>query len=301
MEAMLACFRPMGLPFQIASNSQAVIDAATDVFGGYGVCDSGESPELRCSLMEIEKPDESADPQYEVTPGEAFVRFGDSGGTCITVDRLRGEASGTVAANLVSRPAALRYHVLQFILSTMLAPRGFLGIHAAACVRGGRAILLRGPSGSGKTAVAYACVKAGWQTLGESVVWIDTRTGEIRGMPWYFHFPRGSQTLFPELPPEPAIVAGGRERLEIEMESVRRGSTVTRAVPAGVVFLREGRPFAPLTREQAIAEWPRGAAGMETDFPEYDRHIARLTQLPAWELARGCALRAPALLERAAW
>jgi len=56
-----------------------------------------------------------------------------------------------------------------------------------------------------------------------------------------------------------------------------------------------------LTREQAIAEWPRGAAGMETDFPEYDRHIARLTQLPAWELARGCALRAPALLERAAW
>ncbi len=312
MEAMLieASFRPMGLFFQILSNSQAVIDAAAAAFGGYGVCRPGEPADLHCTLIEIETPDGSVEPRYEVTDAEVRVAFGISGGTRIAVDSLRGEAHGTVAANLVSRPAALRYHVLQFVLATMLAPRGFLGIHAAACVRGGRAILLRGPSGSGKTAVAYACVKAGWQTLGESVVWLDTRegatsSGEVWGMPWYFHFPQGSAALFPELPAEPAIVAGGRERLEIEMESVRRGSTVTRAAPAGVVFLQDdGAPFGPLTRAQAIARWPRGTAGTETDFPGYRRHIGSLLQLPVWELSRGSALAAPGLFDRetgAAW
>jgi hypothetical protein len=283
-----AWFRPMGLFFQITSNSPLVIDAATAAFGGYGRCEPVDSPDVRCCLTEVDTADVSLEPRYEVTAGASLLEF--KGGTRVELDTRSGEATGTIAANLARRPSALRYHVLQFILASMLARRGFLGIHASACVLNGSAILLRGPSGSGKTATAYACLKAGWQTLGESVIWIDTRSGGkcAWGMPWYFHFPREAAALFTELPSEAELIAGGRERLEIEVESVRAGCTVTHARPAAIVFLASGeRALRRLTREQATVEWPAGAAGMETDFPEYAWHIERLLQIPAWTMAPG--------------
>jgi hypothetical protein len=290
----------MGLLFQITSNSRAVMDAATATFGGYGRCEPADSPDIRCCLIEVEALDVSLEPRYEVFAGQSLVEF-PGGGTRVTLDTRNGEATGTIAANLVRRPAALRYHVLQFILASMLARRGFLGIHAAACVLDGSAILLRGASGSGKTATAYACVKAGWQTLGESVIWIDTRNGGkcAWGMPWWFHFARGAESLFAELPSEAVLTAGGRERLEIEVESVQAGCTVTHASPAAIVFLASGgMALTRLTREQAAAEWPAGATGMETDFPDYERHIACLLQIPAWAMAPGDVDAAPNLLGR---
>lgn len=293
-----AWFRPMGLFFQITSNSPLVIDAANATFGGYGRCEPVDSADVRCCLTEVDTADVSLEPRYEVRAGASVVEF-PGGGTRVTLDTRNGEATGTIAANLARSPSALRYHVLQFILASMLARRGFLGIHASACVLDGSAILLRGPSGSGKTATAYACLKAGWQTLGESVIWIDTRNGGkcAWGMPWYFHFPREAAALFTDLPSEAALTAGGRERLEIEVESVRAGCTVTHADPAAIVFVASGgRPIERLTREQATAEWPAGATGMETDFPNYERHIGRLLELPAWTMAPGALAAAPDLM-----
>jgi hypothetical protein len=304
METMLtspplhAWFRPMGLFCQITSNSMLVIDAATAAFGGYGQCEPVESPDIRCCLVEVDTADVSLEPRYEVRTGVSIVEF-TGGGTRVALDTRNGEATGTIAANLARRPAALRYHVLQFILASMLARRGFLGIHAAGCVLNGSVILLRGPSGSGKTATAYACVKAGWQTLGESVIWIDTRNGGkcAWGMPWYFHFPREATALFPELPSGPVLTAGGRDRLEIEVESVQAGSAVTHASPAAIVFLAAGgNAIRRLSREQAAVEWPAGAAGMETDFPDYERQIGRLLQMPVWAMAPGLVAAAPDLL-----
>jgi hypothetical protein len=293
-----ACFRPMGLFFQITSNSRAVMDAATATFGGYGRCEPVDSPDIQCRLIEVETADVSLEPRYEVKPGASVVEF-TGGGTRVTLDTRNGVATGTIAANLARRPAALRYHVLQFILASMLAQRGFLGIHAAACALNGSAILLRGPSGAGKTATAYACLKAGWQTLGESVIWIDTRNeGKCAwGMPWYFHFPPEAAALFAELPSEAILTAGGRDRLEIEVESVREGCTVTHGSPAAIVFLASGeRELRRLTREEAAVEWPAGATGTETVFPEYERHVGRLLQMPAWTMARGDVTAAPDLL-----
>ncbi len=293
-----AWFRPMGLFCQITSNSFLVIDAATAAFGGYGRCAPVNSPDIRCCLIEVDTPDISLEPRYEVTEGLSLVEF-TGGGTRVELDTRTGEATGTIAANLVRRPAALRYHVLQFVLASMLARRGFLGVHAAACVLNGSAILLRGPSGSGKTAAAYACVKAGWQTLGESVIWIDTRDGGkcAWGMPWYFHLPREATALFTELPSAAVLTSGGRERLEIEVESVRAGCTITHANPAAIVLLASGGgPLKRLNPQQAAAEWPAGAAGMETDFPDYERHIGSLLQLPAWTMAPGTLAAAPDLL-----
>ncbi len=291
-------FRPMGLFFQITSNSPSVIEAATATFGGYGRCEPVNSPDIRCCLIEVDTPDISLEPRYEVTEGISLVEF-TGGGTRVELDTRSGRARGTISANLVRRPAALRYHVLQFVLASMLARRGFLGVHAAACVRNGSAILLRGPSGSGKTATVYACVKAGWQTLGESVIWIDTRVGGrcAWGMPWFFHFPREAAALFPELPSETVLTAGGRERVEIEVELLRAGCTVTHGSPAAIVFLTSGGgPLERLSRREAAAEWPAGSTGMETDFPEYDRHVRSLLKLPAWTMGRSLLSAAPDVL-----
>ena len=72
---------------------------------------------------------------------------------------------------------------------------------------------------------------------------------------------------------------------------------MTHGSPAAIVFLASGESaLRRLTREQAAVEWPAGATGMETDFPEYERHVGRLLQMPAWTMARGDVTAAPDLL-----
>jgi hypothetical protein len=170
-----------------------------------------------------------------------------------------------------------------------------MGFQAAACVQDGKAILLRGASGSGKTTLAYAAVRNGWQTLGESVLWLDTEgDGACWGMPWWFHLPAGLAT--------PAFTHNGRARTEIDLDDAHPGSALASARPAAIVFVERvsgESHIDPVTAAEASALWPRGAAGREADFPEYRRQVQNIVTLPAFRFAFGTDIdAAPRLLTR---
>jgi hypothetical protein len=235
--------------------------------------------------------DSSAEPVYETTRFLASVHF--PGATHVAVRRDGSAAEGRIAANLIADVPAFRYHVLQFILASMLERHGFLGFHASACVRNGKAILLRGRSGSGKTTLAFAAVRQGWQTLGESVVWLDTRS-ELAcwGMPWWFHLPASG------LPP--AFSLNGRDRSELDLDSESPGAAAPFALATAIVWLERSVTSSRIERiepDEIAALWPAGASGIEAEFSGYHRHVRRLLELPAWRLHFGPDIdRAPALL-----
>jgi hypothetical protein len=256
------------------------MDAAASAYGRYPRAFRSRT-DLTVTLTRSAGLDSSAEPVYETTSRIASVHF--PGASHVGVRRDGSVAEGRIAANLIADVPAFRYHVLQFILASMLERHGFLGFHASACVRNGKAILLRGASGSGKTTLAYAGVRQGWQTLGESVVWLDTRS-ELAcwGMPWWFHLPATG------LPPTFSL--NGRDRSELDLESEHPGAAAPHALATAIVWLERSDSASRIERvgaDEIAGLWPAGASGIETDFPGYRRHVRRLLELPAWRLHFG--------------
>jgi hypothetical protein len=275
---------------RFASDSARIMDVAATAYGRYPRAFRSQT-DLTVTLTKTVGVDSSTEPVYETTPLLASVRF--PGATRVTVSRDGSAAQGRIAANLLASVPSFRYHVLQFILASMLERHGFLGFHASACVRDGRAILVRGASGSGKTTLAYAAVRQGWQTLGESVLWLGTLSELVCwGMPWWFHLPAAGLT--------PTFTLNGRDRAELDLDSEYPGAAAPSARAAAIVWLeRSGDPsrIERIGHEKITALWPAGASGIETEFPGYSRHVRRLLELPAWRLHFGADIDvAPALL-----
>lgn len=199
------------------------------------------------------------------------------------------------AGSLVGNPATFRSEVLLFGFLSQLREHGLMAVHGSAVVRDGRAILLRGPSGSGKTTLAYAAARSRFQALAEDVVWIDLEDGLWRGMPWFFHLLPDAPRLFPELKGLPAAPASaGKIKIEVDLDSIRPGSTVTEAEPGPIVLLERGAGRGSVLEHLDLAEalkfWRRSPAGTEESFPGYDRRVEALLKNGAWRLVLGTNL-----------
>jgi hypothetical protein len=199
------------------------------------------------------------------------------------------------AGSLLANPATFRSEVLLFGFLSQLREHGLMAVHGAAVVRDGPAILLRGPSGSGKTTLAYAAARSRFQALAEDVVWIDLATGLWRGMPWFFHLLPDAPRLFPELAGLPEVPgSAGKIKLEVDLDSIRPGSTVTEAGPGPIVLLERGAGrgsvLEHLDLSEALEIWRRCPAGTEESFPGYDRHVEALLKSGAWRLQLGTNL-----------
>ena len=221
---------------------------------------------------------------------DTFGRFGPAEEGAVPDVTLRLPA-GSLQAN----PAVFRSEVLLFGFLSQLWPHGLMAVHGAAVVRDGRAILLRGPSGSGKTTLAYAAARSRFQALAEDVVWIDLEAGLWRGMPWFFHLLPDAPRLFPELAGISAVLeSAGKIKLEVDLDAVRPGSTVTEAEPGPIVLLERGAENAlePVGPAEALDLWRRCPAGTEESFPGYSRHVEKLLRDGAWRLRLGTDLTA---------
>ena len=216
---------------------------------------------------------------------DTFGRFGPAVGSPDVVLHLPSQP--------LDNPATFRSEVLLLGFLSRLRQHGLMAVHGSAVVRDGRAILLRGPSGSGKTTLAYAAARSRFQALAEDVVWIDLEAGLWRGIPWFFHLLPDASRLFPELAGIPAVwESAGKIKLEVDLDSIRPGSTVTEARPGPVVLLERAAAngLEPVGPAEALDLWRRCPAGTEESFPGYGGHVEEILKDGAWRLRLGTDL-----------
>ncbi|GAB4454585.1 MAG: hypothetical protein Kow0031_36510 [Anaerolineae bacterium] len=273
---------PMGLTLRLISNSRAVLAAAEASFGRFGPPPAEAPPDLTFRLYR--HPLDDGPPTAPVFRREGNLLIQSAGRDNILTAHLPGgEALGYFSPAVLADAPYFRWHFLELALYQMLEARGWMGVHASALVRNGRALLLRAASGGGKSTLALAGARSGqFKALAEDVVWLEPDGGRCWGLPWHFHLLPDAPRLFPELAGQPPrLQTSGEMKLEIEPEQFWPGSTVCRAWPAALVFVArapgESSRLEVITPAEARRLWPLAQTGLESQLPHHPAHIRRLT------------------------
>ena len=292
----------MGLALRLLADHPAILAAAEAAFRGFGPPPTGPgagaAADLTFRFLVSAAPPEPRPGETAALAEPVYTEAGCrstqlAGGIArLVADRAAGLAWGRFAPRVLASPAYFRLCFLEHALFVMLAPRGLMGVHAAALAAGGRAVLLRAPGRGGKTTLAYAAARRRHQALSEDVVWIDAERGCWWGTPWWFHLRPDARALFPELAAGnlPELILRGAPKRAVVMEAMRPGSTLARARPGPVVLLgrTHGRSaLAPLSLLAALDRWAAGSAGTEESFPGYGGRVRALLADNAWGLEVG--------------
>jgi hypothetical protein len=298
-------FRPMGLNLRLVTDSPEILAAAEEAFGRFGRCEpnsSDKSPEPPDATYRLFAHDVDDPPDFLLRPllrcdGHLVYQTAGRGATLV-FDRSTGTAFGYFSPAALADRAVFRWHFLDLAFFFVLEEHGFLGVHGAALARGGRGLLLRAPSGQGKSTLTYAAARRRFQAVAEDIVWIAPGTSTLWGMPWSFHLLPDAARLFPELDGlAPSRQLNGEEKVAVDLERLRPGSTAASAEPAGVVLLHR-RPgsrsrLKALSPSEAWDEWLAGGASREREIPGYDRRAtALLRDRPIHRLELGDDLEA---------
>jgi hypothetical protein len=281
----------MGLNLEIVSNHPAILASAHRAFGGFGPGQTDTPPDLVFHLFGHEVDDGSPGrPVFRLHQSLLYQTTGRD--STLVANLITGQAFGYFSPTTLANPAYFRWHFLELAFFMMLEWRGWMGVHGSALVKAGRAMLLRAQSGGGKTILAYAGARRNLRALAEDVVWLDEPGRRWWGMPWHFHLLPDAKRLFPELAGyEPALQINGEMKLEVNLETIRPGSTTVSAQPA-VIVLVERCPgkrsrLEPLSAQAVQIGWPAGATGLEMQLPHHQSQIMALLQHPAYRLYFG--------------
>lgn len=276
-----AWFQPMGFSLHLVSNHAAILHAAETSFGRFGPALPTGSPDFTFHLFSHRVDDgPPGQPIFRLDGPLLYQTTGRD--STLVADLPGGRAFGCFSPAALANPAFFRWHFLELAFFMLLESRGLMGVHGAALVRQGQAVLLRAHSGGGKTTLAYAAATRGpFQALAEDVVWLDGRRGCWWGMPWSFHLLPDARTLFPELAAyEPALQTNGELKLEVNLEQIRPGSTATLAQPKAVVLVERlpggSSRLEAIPAEAARPGWSSGAAGLEMKLPHHQAYIEEL-------------------------
>jgi hypothetical protein len=294
-------FCPMGMTLRLVTDSPEIRAAAEDAFGAFGHVPPAQAPDFTLRLFAHEVDDTI--PLRTALRADGPLVYQTAGrGSTLVLDRERGLGFGYFSPAVLADRVFFRWHFLDLALFFFLEGRGFLGVHGAALAHGGRALLLRAPSGAGKSTLTYAASRRRFQALAEDLAWIAPGGIAVWGMPWTFHLLPDAATLFPELSAgtpgvREHVQHNGEDKLAVDLERMRPGSTTPSAAPAGVVFLRRapgGRSrLETVDSTAAWTDWLAGAASRERSAPEYDRRAGELLRaVPAYRLTLGDDLEA---------
>ena len=282
----------MGFNLQLISNSQEIIAAAHTSFGRFGSGQAVDNPDFSFRLFAHDLDD--GPPRSPIFRMEGRLLYQTTGrDSTLVADLSSGQAYGNFSPTTLKNEAYFRWHFLELAFFMMLERQGFMGVHAAALAKDGKAILLRAQSGGGKTTLAYAGARARYQALAEDVVWLDRERDLWWGMPWSFHLLPDAKDLFPELASYPPVLQTNQElKLEVNLETIRPNSTTVSARPQALLFIerRAGGQsrLEAISRAEAQRLWPAARTGLEMKLPHHAALLERLLgSTPAYRLYFG--------------
>jgi hypothetical protein len=287
----------MGEALLFQTNDPALLAAADEAFERFPrLAGDATSPLVLRVFVHTSEPDPPRQEEQRPRPiyrtqGHLFYITAGAENT-VVADLSQGYAFGFVSPGVAQNRFFVRYTFLEGITFAMLSTaRQFMPLHAA-CVVKDKSLILLGKAGAGKSTLAFACARRGYRVLTEDGLLISTQASALRlwGTPYKLHLLPESKRFFPELAHEqPKRQLNGEYKLEVELETLFPGSTITNAAPGLVLFLeRMTTPGAtriepvPLVEalEQLDLVWPWSVGWTE----EMERQLARLLEAKTYRV-----------------
>jgi len=180
----------------------------------------------------------------------------------------------------------LSHPILTLPLLETLKRRGLYSLHAAGVSRAGRALVIVGTSGSGKTTLSLALVRAGFDFLGDDMMFLSTREKQVclQAFPDEVDVTETTLAFFPELgqllsrPRRP-----GWPKWSFRAESFYGARIAWSAQPAALVFPSishtETSRLEPMSAQGALLEMLPNV--LLTEPSACQAHLSALAQLSA--------------------
>jgi hypothetical protein len=192
-------FYPLGFAFEIVTNRQAVLDAASESWRHCRPRDAGPMLQLRIGVTAGVS---GTCPPAPVARGQQHLisMIADAQNHAIC-DLNAGFAFAWLTEDALQNRAYARYHFLEAIALVLISTTYATPIHAACVSRHGRGMLLCGPSGTGKSTLAYACARRGWVFTSDDASYLRHHASDLRvvGNSHQVRFRPSAKDLFPEL------------------------------------------------------------------------------------------------------
>jgi hypothetical protein len=295
-------YHPLGFSIEVITNSEEVLVAAEESWGGLRGAFREPALELRIALGEGRSGLCPPPPVYR-GQGHLLSIVADSQNFAVC-DREQGFAFAWVDRDAVERRAYLRYHFLEAIALSLLASSYVTLLHAACVELAGHGVLLCGNSGAGKSSLAFACARAGWRYISDDASYLVRKGGGrlVVGNSHQVRFRPSAIELFPEL--EGLSItprAAGKPSIELPTALMPDVTTARQSTVEYIIFLNRVEPDVPELLpflKQLAMEW---ASQSQTDTGASDEQqvasIRELLNAQLFEL-RYCTLdRAVAQLE----
>lgn len=293
---------PLGFRLQLNTNSQEIVQAATEQWADFPSLFPGRDLEIRVAVSDDEHAPCSTSLIWRAQ--RHLLALEADRHNFAVCDVEKGFSFCWLVPATAGNHDFFRTHFLNILIQAPLWHTHLTFVHAACVARNGRAVLLCGASGSGKTCLAYACARRGWTFITDEISSClrDSSDNLVLGNPRYLHFRQTAAALFPEFANRPAT-PNSVGKITIDARTAEMPiQTAFQASVTAVVFLDRtpGQP-ARLTRISGA----NAVTALEADLPlfpqpQYDAHRAALLTLvqnPTFELRYHSLDEASALLD----
>ena len=298
-----ATFFPLGFPVEIASNSEAVIDAARQSWGLFPAAPAGTSVSLNLAVADHGDERLPSRPQFR-SEGHLMSIVSDPNNHVIC-DFNSGSASGWITRRVAENKGFLRVRFLESSVMSLLVAAHFAATHTALVARRGTGIALCGESFAGKSTLAYACARNGWTLVSDDGTFLDRKRTDryAVGNPFRVRFREDAKFLFPELADyKVARRLNGALALEVPTSELN----VTTAIGSSIdhlVFLRRSHTGPARMNRYSAGEALRWLEKTTLYGPDHVRTsqrqaYRRLVDAGVWELHYSDLSEAVELLEQ---
>lgn len=282
-------FYPLGFPVLVSTNSQLVLDAASESWGGFEKRFDAELIRLQVGLTAGGSPCCPPTPVCRIrrhlctsiADGENFaISDFDQAFTLIWATR-----------STLDHPSYFRYFFLESAAMSQICNRAAWGIHAACVELDGAGVLLCGDSGAGKSTLSYACARAGWTYITDDGSYlVDGRDDRlIVGNCKQVRFRPASRQFFPELDGREVMQRAevGKPSIEFPTREVRQLTTTATSRVQRIVFLNRNtdqRQLLPFPREVAKQYLLQHASCLPETRARQSKMFDRLLEAGVYEL-----------------
>jgi len=275
----------MGFAVEIASNSEHVIQAASESWESYP--QAFDDPPVRVHLG-VAPGDPVLPAQSKFRSREHLMSMFANPDNFAICDLNAGFAYGWVTEPVAADHPVLRYRFLAATALTLVQHRSLAVIHSALIARNGVGVALCGESMSGKSTLAYACARAGWNYVSDDGTYLVRKdAGRYAiGEHHSIRFRVDARELFPELKDRlPRVRPNGKLGMEVLTRELPI-ATVPGCAIDHIVFLNRNEPgpprLRPYPKEQLLA-WCGQAAC-------YGAAEVRAAQLQSYQRLAGAGI-----------